>query len=68
MAKKKQTAPLIQHQHIDENGEVTITTVAGGELVVESPVEEDLLTGEIEPKKEKEFVGYHAVTGEEVYL
>ena len=68
MAKKKQTAPLIQHQHIDDNGEVTITTVSGGELVIESPVEEDPITGEIVPKKEKTLVGYHPVTGEKVYL
>lgn len=66
MAKK--TKSIIQHQHTDSNGEVTITTEYGAELVVESPVEVDLLTGKIVPKKEKEFVGYHAVTGEEVYL
>ena len=66
MARKPK--PIIQHQHVDESGEVTITTDYGAELVVESPVEEDLLTEEIVPKKEKTLVGYHAVTGEEVYL
>lgn len=66
MAKKSK--PIIQHQNVDESGEVTITTDYGAELVVESPVEEDLLTGEIVTKKDKEFAGYHAVTGEEVYL
>lgn len=66
MARKPK--PIIQHQSVDSNGEVTITTDYGAELVVESPVEEDLLTGEIVPKKEKKLAGYHAVTGEEVYL
>lgn len=66
MARKPK--PIIQHQHTDSNGEVTITTDYGAELVVESPVEENTLTEEIETKKEKKLVGYHAVTGEEVYL
>ncbi len=66
MAKKSK--PIIQHQNVDESGEVTITTDYGAELVVESPVEEDLLTGEIVPKEKGQFVGFHAVTGEEVYL
>jgi hypothetical protein len=64
MAKKNK--PIIQHQNIDDSGEVTITTDYGAELVIESPVEEDPITGEI--SKKKEFVGYHAVTGKEVYL
>lgn len=67
MAKKSKQASIIQHQHTDSNGEVTISTEYG-EVVIDSPVVENPVTKKIEPKKAKEFVGFHPVNGEEVYL
>lgn len=58
MAKKKAEKPVVETQDVP-----TEELLSGVEIEVTPEV-----VAKVSPKKEKKFVGYHPVTGEEIWI